>query len=77
LKYKFKRQQTIIIKEDTMGNNTFEDRLAQLKTQYDAGQKELDNMRKKENDLQVTLLRISGAVQVLEEELSKMKQSQQ
>lgn len=60
-----------------MGNNSFEDRLAQLKTQYDAGQKELDKMRQKENDLQVTLLRISGAVQVLEEELTKMKQSQQ
>ncbi|HEX2958815.1 MAG TPA: hypothetical protein VHO70_18415 [Chitinispirillaceae bacterium] len=60
-----------------MGNNPFEDRLTQLKTQYDAGQKELDKMRQKENDLQVTLLRISGAVQVLEEELTKIKQSQQ
>jgi predicted nucleic acid-binding Zn-ribbon protein len=60
-----------------MGNNPFEDRLAQLKSQYDAGQKELDNVRQKENDLQVTLLRISGAVQVLEEELTKIKQSQQ
>lgn len=60
-----------------MANNPFEDRLTQLKTQYDAGQKELDKMKQKENDLQVTLLRISGAVQVLEEELEKVKQSQQ
>jgi hypothetical protein len=64
-------------KGNFMANNPFEDRLAQLKTQYDAGQKELDKIKQKENDLQVTLLRISGAVQVLEEELSKVKQSQQ
>jgi predicted nucleic acid-binding Zn-ribbon protein len=57
--------------------NPFQDRLSQLKTQFAAGQKELEQMRQRESDLQVTLLKISGAVQVLEEELAKVKQSQQ
>ncbi len=53
-----------------MGNH-FEDRLSELKSQYESGQKELEKLQERQNDLQVTLLRISGAVQVLEEELSK------
>jgi predicted nucleic acid-binding Zn-ribbon protein len=56
-------------------SNPLEDRLNQLKNQYSSGQKELEKMQQKENDLQVTLLRISGAVQVLEEELNKIKQN--
>jgi predicted nucleic acid-binding Zn-ribbon protein len=59
-----------------MGNQ-LEDRLSQLKTQYNSGQKELDNLHQKENDLQVTLLRISGGIQVLEEEIAKAQQSSQ
>ena len=56
-----------------MGNH-FEDRLSELNSQYEAGQRELEKLQQRQNDLQVTLLRISGAVQVLEEELSKEKQ---
>jgi septal ring factor EnvC (AmiA/AmiB activator) len=58
-------------------SNPFEDRLSQLKQQYETGQHKLEQIRQQENDLQVTLLRISGAVQVLEEELSKIQQTQQ
>ncbi len=57
--------------------NPLEDRLSQLKSQYTSGQKELDNLHQKENDLQVTLLRISGGIQVLEEEITKAQQSSQ
>jgi hypothetical protein len=56
-------------------SNPLEERLTQLKSQYSSGQKELEKMQQKENELQVTLLRISGAVQVLEEELGKIKQN--
>jgi len=56
-----------------MGNH-FEDRLSELRSQYEAGQRELEKLQQRQNDLQVTLLRISGAVQVLEEELSKENQ---
>lgn len=59
-----------------MGNQ-LEDRLSQLKSQYANGQKELDNLHQKENDLQVTLLRISGGIQVLEEEIAKAQQTSQ
>jgi hypothetical protein len=55
--------------------NPLEDRLSQLKSQFSSGQKELEKIQNKQNELQVTLLKISGAVQVLEEELTKAKQS--
>ena len=48
-----------------------ESRLAQLKSEYAAGQKALAELQAKQNDLQATLLRISGAIQVIEEELAK------
>ena len=57
--------------------NPLEDRLSQLKSQYTSGQKELDKLHQTENDLQVTLLRISGGIQVLEEEIAKAQQSSQ
>jgi hypothetical protein len=56
-------------------SNPLEERLSQLKSQFSSGQKELEKMQEKQNELQVTLLKISGAVQVLEEELTKAKQS--
>jgi chromosome segregation ATPase len=58
-----------------MGNH-FENRLSELRSQYETGQRELEKLQQRQNDLQATLLRISGAVQVLEEELSKEKQSE-
>jgi chromosome segregation ATPase len=56
-------------------SNHLEERLSQLKSQFSSGQKELEKMQQKQNELQITLLKISGAVQVLEEEITKEKQS--
>jgi predicted nuclease with TOPRIM domain len=44
-------------------------RLAQLKGEYEAGQKMLAELENKQMKLRETLLRIAGAIQVLEEEL--------
>ena len=42
-------------------------RLQELKTEYDTGQKQLTMLEARAADLRNTLLRISGAIQVLEE----------
>ena len=47
-------------------------RLADLKAEYQAGQKMLAELEAKKNEVRETLLRISGAIQVLEEELAKV-----
>ena len=46
-------------------------RLTQLKTEFANGQNALSELQAKQNELQTTLLRISGAIQVLEEILGK------
>jgi hypothetical protein len=51
-----------------------ESRLAELKAEFEAGQKMLAELESKQASLRDTLLRISGAVQVLEEELAKESQ---
>ena len=48
-----------------------EQRLNELKQEFEAGQKMLADLQTKQADLQQTLLRISGAIQVLTEELAK------
>jgi len=48
-----------------------EKRLAELKSEFESGQKMLADLNVKRNELEATLLRISGAIQVLEEMLSK------
>ncbi|HEY1016615.1 MAG TPA: hypothetical protein VGE07_28140 [Herpetosiphonaceae bacterium] len=48
-----------------------EQRLAALKQEYEAGQKMLADLDRQREQLNVTMLRISGAVQVLEEELAR------
>lgn len=48
-----------------------EKRLEELRTEFDSGQAMLADLDKKRADLQTTLTRISGAIQVLEEELVK------
>jgi chromosome segregation ATPase len=48
-----------------------EKRLNDLKTEFQSGQKALAELQAKQNELQATLLRISGAIQVIEEELAK------
>lgn len=45
-------------------------RLQTLKHEYEAGQKMLADLEMKQSELQKTLLRISGAIQVLEEMLA-------
>ena len=46
-------------------------RLAELKAEYESGQKMLADLEAKQANLRETLLRISGAIQVLEEELAQ------
>jgi prefoldin subunit 5 len=45
-------------------------RLAELKAEFDKGQAKLAELEGQAREVQHTLLRISGAVQVLEEELA-------
>lgn len=52
-----------------------EQRLNALKAEFESGQKMLAELEAKQANVQNTLLRISGAVQVLEEELAKLKES--
>jgi predicted nuclease with TOPRIM domain len=46
-------------------------RLEELKAEFESGQKMLADLETRQADLRKTLIRISGAVQVLEEELAK------
>jgi prefoldin subunit 5 len=46
-----------------------EQRLEELKKEYEAGQKMLADLEQKKMNLEQTMLRISGAIQVLEEML--------
>jgi len=46
-------------------------RLKELKAEFEGGQKKLAEVEGQANDLRTTMLRISGAIQVLEEELAK------
>jgi predicted nuclease with TOPRIM domain len=46
-------------------------RLQALKAEFEAGQNMLADLETKRTSLKETLLRISGAIQVLEEELTK------
>ena len=48
-------------------------RLTELKTEFDSGQKMLANMEARQADLRNTLIRISGAIQVLEELLPEQQ----
>jgi len=48
-----------------------EKRLAELKSEFESGQKMLADLQTKRSELEATMLRISGAIQVLEEMLSQ------
>ncbi|MBK8902417.1 MAG: hypothetical protein IPM53_14620 [Anaerolineaceae bacterium] len=48
-----------------------EERLKALKTEFEAGQKMLAELETKQVNLQQTMLRISGAIQVMEEILAE------
>lgn len=51
-----------------------EQRLKELRTEFDSGQRALGELEIKQANLRNTLLRISGAIQVLEEELARENQ---
>ncbi|MEB3360072.1 MAG: hypothetical protein VKK04_25325 [Synechococcales bacterium] len=48
-----------------------EHRLSELKSEYESGRKFLSELEAKQASVNETLLRIAGAIQVLEEELGK------
>lgn len=48
-----------------------EKRLNELRAEYESGQKMLADLETKQTNLRETMIRISGAIQVLEEELGK------
>lgn len=50
-------------------------RLQSLQSEYEAGQKMMAELEAKQANLRDTLLRISGAIQVLEEALSEANES--
>jgi hypothetical protein len=54
-----------------------EKRLAELKVEFENGQKMLQELEAKQINLRETLLRISGAIQLIEEELAKDRQESQ
>ena len=49
-------------------------RLVQLKADFDVGQKTLAEKKQEVGNLEATLIRIQGAVMVLEEELKKAEE---
>lgn len=51
-----------------------EKRLKDLKSEFESGQKMLTELDAKQTNVRNTLLRISGAIQVIEEELAKQDQ---
>jgi len=53
-----------------------ETRLNNLKTEFETGQTLLADLNKKRSDLEATLLRISGAIQVIEELLEERLEEQ-
>ncbi len=51
-----------------------EQRLKELKSEFESGQKMLADLEARQANLRDSLLRISGAIQVLEEELAEESQ---
>lgn len=54
-----------------------ENRLTELRSEFEKGQHRLKELESETGSLRDTLLRISGAIQVLQEELEKMGQEKQ
>ncbi|MGV2389549.1 MAG UNVERIFIED_CONTAM: hypothetical protein LVR29_18780 [Microcystis novacekii LVE1205-3] len=52
------------------------ERLEQLKAEYESGQKMLADLETQGSNLRTTMLRISGAIQVLEELLAKTEEEE-
>ena len=56
-----------------MTRQQLEQRLKELRAELESGRKILAELENKQMNLRNSLLRISGAIKVIEEELSKMK----
>lgn len=56
----------------TINRTAIDARLVELRSEFDAGNKMLQEMALKQDELKTTLLRISGAIQVLEEVLKPL-----
>ncbi|NCQ70621.1 MAG: hypothetical protein GPI99_08310 [Microcystis aeruginosa W13-15] len=52
------------------------ERIEQLKAEYESGQKMLADLETQESNLRTTMMRISGAIQVLEELLAKTEEEE-
>jgi predicted nuclease with TOPRIM domain len=52
-----------------------EKRLTELKSEFEAGQKMMTELESKQSNLRDTLLRISGAIQILEEEINRVDET--
>ncbi len=50
-----------------MSENAIDQRLATLRAEYEKGQQQLELLDRQRQDVRDTLLRIAGAIQVLEE----------
>ncbi len=61
--------------EQNILKEQLEQRLQSLKAEFEAGQKMLADLEAKQANLRDTLLRISGAIQVLEEVLTNANSS--
>ena len=54
-----------------------EQRLAELRAEYEKGQQRLSKLEEERETVRMALLRISGAIQVLEEELGKGREGEE
>ncbi len=52
------------------------ERIQQLKAEYESGQKMLADLETQESNLRTTMLRISGAIQALEELLAQAEEEE-
>ncbi len=60
------RRSIVPLGDETM-ENPYEERLLQLRTEFESGQQVMTGLDRQRSELSQTLLRISGAIQVLEE----------
>jgi predicted nuclease with TOPRIM domain len=58
-------------KKEAAMREQLEKRLEELQAEFEAGQAQLQELENQANSIRSTLLRISGAIQVLKEELMK------
>ena len=60
-----------------MTKEQLEKRITELKSEFEAGQKMLADYEAKQEELRSTMLRISGAIQVLEELLAQGEKTEE